>query len=61
MKYKTRTITEYAVECNRCGGHGPWGLSPEEARELAAEEGWELWQEQAVCYFCKWEDHPDQK
>ncbi|MCS7226787.1 MAG: hypothetical protein NZ821_07340 [Gloeomargarita sp. SKYB31] len=42
MRYVTRTITEYAVICARCGARGPWALSREEARDAADADGWVL-------------------
>lgn len=53
MKYETRVITEYAFICSRCGRRAPWGLSQEEARQLAEEDGWEFWRGEAICPNCQ--------
>lgn len=53
MKYQARNITEYAVMCG-CGEHGPWGVSHQEARSLAEEEGWLVMDGEIYCPRCRY-------
>lgn len=43
----------YRVECYRCGGLSIAGLSPEEAVEIACENGWrEMHDGKMICQLC---------
>lgn len=52
MKYQTRTLTEYAITCARCGARGPWERSRENARDAAEADGWVLKDGEAICPEC---------
>jgi len=52
MHYDERTQKEYAIICNRCGKRGPWGLSKQEAKELAEQDGWQM-KDGPLCPECR--------
>lgn len=57
IHYKERRLRQYAVFCTAygdagphsgCSDTGPWGLSQQEADELAREAGWQIIREDGV-------------
>lgn len=51
--FVVEAIFYYQVECSECGGLSIAGLSPEEAVEIACENGWrETFDGKMICSLC---------
>lgn len=51
-----KTLTSFVVVCDKCGFAGYLGESPDDARQLAGEEGWVCSPSgEDVCDYCKGE------
>lgn len=51
--FVVEAIFYYQVECSECGGLSIAGLSPEEAVEIACENGWrEMHDGKMICQLC---------
>lgn len=53
--FKASAVFYYQLICDRCGGLSREGLSPEEALEIAEEDGWSLGRK-TLCPLCAGEE-----